>query len=90
MTTPLPTELSSFKNIWAEGLKSVGVSSTKKLAEGAVNCSVGMKPDHFSILPTKRERSAFMHLPDLTIKLPIDSSPEQIGKALRDGFSRCT
>jgi hypothetical protein len=90
MTSPIPTELSAFKDEYAKGLQGIGIAPANKLSYGAVNCSVSMTPDHYSILPTNRERGAFMHLPALTLKLPLDSSREQIGKALRDGFSRCT
>jgi CDI immunity protein len=90
MRAPIATGLGDTNSEWLKGLREIGFASANKLSYQAVCCSVTMTTKSFSILPTKRERRAFLHLPGLTITLPIDSSPEHIGKALRDGFSRCT
>jgi hypothetical protein len=84
--TPVPTDhkAEQQKILW-----TAGVRSWSKLSEG-VCCSVTQKPQEISILPTRVEGRAFMHMPDLTIRLAADSPPEQVGRALREGFQRCT
>jgi len=70
-------------------LHAAGVRSWSKLTDG-VCCSVTQKPHEVSILPTRSESRAFMHMPELTVRIPADSTPEQIARALREGFQRCT
>jgi hypothetical protein len=84
--TPVPTD---HKAEQQKILRTAGVRSWSKLSEG-VCCSVTQKPQEISILPTRVERRAFMHMPDLTIRVAADSPPEQVGRALREGFQRCT
>ena len=84
-TTPIPYD---FKAEQKKVLNNAGVRSWSKLAEG-VSCSVSQKPDEISILPTRSAGRGFMHLPQLTIRVLGSSTPEQVGKALREGFKRC-
>jgi hypothetical protein len=84
--TPIPID---HKAEQQKILRAVGVRSWSKLSDGAINCSVRQSPHEISILPTRKEGRAFFHLPQLTVRVPIDSTPEQIGRALREGFQRC-
>ena len=84
--TPVPTD---HKAEQQKILRAAGVRSWSKLSEG-VCCSVTQKPQEISILPTRVEGRAFMHLPDLTVRIVADSTPDQVGRALREGFQRCT
>jgi hypothetical protein len=84
--TPVPTD---HKAEQQKILRTAGVRSWSKLSEGGC-CSVTQKPQEISILPTRVEGRAFMHMPDLTIRVATDSTPEQVGRALREGFQRCT
>jgi hypothetical protein len=84
--TPVPTD---HKSEQKKILRTAGVRSWSKLSEG-VYCSVTQKPEEISVLPTRGEGRAFVHMPDLTIRLAPDSPPEQVGRALREGFQRCT
>jgi len=74
--TPVPTD---HKAEQQKILRTAGVRSWSKLSEG-ISCSITQKAQEVSI----------MHLPDLTVRVAADSPPEQIGRALRDGFQRCT
>src|SRR2546430_1126581 len=80
--TPVPTD---HKTEQQKILRTAGVRSWSKLSEG-VSCSVTQKAHEISILPTRREGRAFMHVPDLTIRVATNSPPEQVGRALREGF----
>ena len=84
--TPIPYD---FKAEQKKVLSNAGVRSWSKLADG-VSCSASQKPHEISIMPTRSEGRGFMHLPELTIRIPADSTSEQVGKALREGFQRCT
>ena len=83
--TPVPTD---HKAEQQRILRTAGVRSWSKLSEG-VCCSVTQKPQELSILPTRREGRSFMHMPELTIRIVDDSTPEEVGRALREGFQRC-
>lgn len=85
-TAPIPDDLKAEQK---KILSNAGVKSWSKLAEG-VSCSVSQRSAEISILPTRSEGRGFMHLPELAIRIPGGSTPEQVGKALRDGFQRCT
>ena len=65
-----------------------GVRSWSKLSEG-LHCSVTQQSQEISFLPTRREGRAFMHMPELTVRVVEDSLPEQVGRALREAFQRC-
>jgi len=84
--TPVPTD---HKAEQQKILRAAGVRSWSKLSK-RVCCSVTQKPQEISILPTRREGGAFMHMPDLTVRVAADSTPEQVGRDLREGFQRCT
>jgi hypothetical protein len=84
--TPVPTD---HKAEQQKILRTAGVRSWSKLSEG-VSCSVTQKAHEISIVPSRREGRAFMHMPDLTIRVTADSPPDQVGRALREGFQRCT
>jgi hypothetical protein len=84
--TPVPTD---HKAEQQKILRTAGVRSWSKLSEG-VSCSITQKAQEILILPTRREGRAFIHLPDLTIRVAAGSPPEQLGRALREGFQRCT
>jgi len=84
--TPVPTD---HKAEQQKILRTAGVRSWSMLSEGAY-CSVTQKPHQISILPSHSESRGFSHLPDLTIHIADDSTLEQVGKALREGFQRCT
>lgn len=84
--TPVPTDPKAEQQ---RILHAAGVRSWSKLTDG-VCCSVTQRPHEVSILPTRSESRAFMHMPELTIRVPADGTPEQVGRALREGFQRCT
>ena len=84
--TPVPTD---HKAEQQKILRTAGVRSWSKLSEG-VCCSITQKPDEISILPMRSEGRAFMHMPELTIRIAQESTPEQVGRVLREGFQRCT
>ncbi len=84
--TPVPTD---HKAEQQKILRTAGVRSWSKLSEGVYR-SVTQKPHEISILPSHSESRGFSHLPDLTIHIADDSTPEQVGRALREGFQRCT
>ena len=83
---PVPTD---YKAEQKKILRTAGVRSWSKLSEG-VCCSITQKPHEISILPTRSEGRAFMHVPELTIRIAEASTPERVGRALREGFQRCT
>ena len=71
-------------------MAAAGVRSWKQFHKGAVNCCISMTPQQITILPTRNEGRAFFHVPEHAIRLLVGSTPEQFGKALREGFVRCT
>jgi lipoate-protein ligase A len=71
-------------------LATAGARSWKQFTDSGVYCYVGMTPQQIAILPTRKERQAFFHVPEQAIKLSVGSTPEECGKSLREGFSRCT
>ncbi len=84
--TPVPTD---HKVEQQKIPKTAGVRSWSKLSEG-VYCSITQKPAEILILPSNSESRGFSHLPDLTIRIAPDCTPEQVGRALREAFQRCT
>jgi hypothetical protein len=71
-------------------LAAAGVRSWVKLSESTTYCSVLMKPQEMSITPSRNDGRGFGFLPaELTVKLPSGSTPDRVGQALREGFSRC-
>lgn len=42
------------------------------------------------VLPTRLEGRAFTPVLELKVRIPENSTPEEVGRALRDGFKRCT
>jgi hypothetical protein len=86
LVTPVPTD---HKAEQQKIPRTAGVRSWTKLSEG-VCCSVTRESQEISILPTRVQGRAFMHMPDLTIRIAAGSTPEQVGRALREGFQRCT
>jgi hypothetical protein len=84
--TPVPVD---HKAEQQKVLRTAGVRSWSKLSEG-VHCSVTQMPQEISILPSNSESRGFAHLPEFTIRIAVDSTPKQVGRALRDGFQRCT
>jgi hypothetical protein len=83
---PIPYD---FKAEQKKVLSNAGVRSWSKLGEAA-SCSVSRNSHEISILPTCSDGHGFAHRPELTIRIPSNSTPEQIGQALREGFKRCT
>ncbi|HWL51885.1 MAG TPA: contact-dependent growth inhibition system immunity protein [Chthoniobacteraceae bacterium] len=83
--TPVPTD---HKAEQKKILRTAGVRSWSKLSEG-VYCSITQTPDAISILPSNSKNRGFSHLPDLIARIAPDSTPEQVGRALREGFQRC-
>jgi len=84
---PPPTDLKSEQQ---KLFASVGAQSWKQFNKSVVYCHIGLKPERITILPTRNEGRTFFHVPEQSLKLPKESTPEQFGKALRDGFLRCT
>ena len=84
--TPIPYD---FKAEQKKVLSIAGVRSWSKLGESA-SCSVSQNSHEISILSTCSDGHGFAHKPELTIRIPGSSTPEQIGRALREGFQRCT
>jgi hypothetical protein len=83
--TPVPTD---HKAEQQKILRTAGVRSWKKLGEG-VCCSVTEKPHEISILPSHSNGRGFAYLPDAIIRIAAGCAPEQVGRALREGFQRC-
>jgi hypothetical protein len=65
------------------------VRSRSILSKG-VCCSVVQLHGEIWILPTRREGRAVTQVLELKARIPENSEPEQVGRALRDGFRRCT
>jgi hypothetical protein len=84
--TPVPTD---HKAEQQKILRTAGVRSWSKLSDG-VYCSITQTPQEISILPTRCEGRAFMHMPELAVRIAPDSTSEQVGRALREGFQKCT
>ena len=71
--------------------EAAGVRSWSTFRQKASYCCVCFTPKEISILPSKYERGAFLFLgKDADIHISSISTPEQVGRALREGFSRCT
>ena len=85
-TVPVPSDRKAEQEKLVQG---TGVRSWGDLSRGAIHCSVTQTPAEISILPTAEEDGGFTHVPEETVRVAAASTPEQIGKALRDGFQRC-
>jgi hypothetical protein len=68
-------------------LQAAGVRSWKKITEG-LSCHVTQIGSEISILPTRREGRAFIHVPELTVRVLLENGLESIGRALRDGLGK--
>ena len=65
------------------------VRSWSNLSKG-VCCTVVQMHGEIWILPTRLEGRVFTPVLELKVPIPENSSPEEVGRALRDGFRRCT
>lgn len=83
--TPIPTD---HKSEQRKILQAAGVRSWTRLSEG-VHCSVVQEPSGISILPSRRESRAFMHIPELTVRVHSGSDPAEVGRALKAAFQKC-
>ena len=68
---------------------AAGVRSWKRFYAGTRHCFVSATPERITIGPSMLKRGAFVGLRDADIILDTPVSPEQLGGALRVGFSRC-
>jgi hypothetical protein len=73
--------------------KTVGTDENVRLLSNlskGVCCSVVQMHGEIWILPTRREGRAVTQVLELKVRIPESSTPEEVGRALRDGFRRCT
>jgi len=91
-TTPVPADLKQdLKPVRQELFRLAGVRSSAKFNDGAAYCNIWQTPSDISINPSHNEGRGYSFLGrGSSIRLSTASEPEQIGKALRVGFSRCT
>ena len=66
-----------------------GVRSLKKLYDEARYCSIYATPQRITISPHTLERGAFVGLRDREVIVDSPTPPEDLGRALTEGFSRC-
>jgi hypothetical protein len=83
---PVPTD---YKALMEKIVGTDNVRSSSNLSKG-VCCSVVQLHGEIWILPTRREGRAVTQVLELKARIPENSEPEQVGRALRDGFRRCT
>jgi hypothetical protein len=91
-TTPVPADLKQdLKQARQELLCLAGVRSSTRFNDGAAHCNIWQTPSDISINPSQNDGRGFSFLgKSFSLRLSTASEPEQIGKALREGFSRCT
>jgi hypothetical protein len=80
---------------WIQKIMSVyGYKTKRTLFQKMINCSLEMDEGIITIFPSHHEKLEAWSGKGLTekdyVKVPADSSPEEIGAALRLAFSRCT
>jgi len=78
----------------APRLKAAGVRSEKAFQSGARSVDVERAGRDLQIEPsrnggTQGDGKGFVPLPELTITLPLNSSAEALGEAVRAGLERC-
>jgi hypothetical protein len=91
-TVPHPT---SWKGLSTARLNAAGVKSEWAFQLGTRSLSAEREAQKLRIEPsrnggTKRDAKGFEPLPELSISLPLNSSAETIGAAIRACFERCT
>jgi hypothetical protein len=86
-TMPVPANL---KDEREKIFKACKVRSWNALCENALLCNISQTSEQMSFLPTQRDGRSFNHLPDLTIKIEVTASSEEIGKTLRRCFQVCS
>jgi hypothetical protein len=70
-------------------LAAAGVKSWARLNDGAVYCFVSETPEHIRIGPSTYERGAFLGLKAADIRLARPFAAVDVGRGLREGFSKC-
>ena len=71
-------------------LKAAGCSSWRRLSDGAVCCTITAKDGQLTVLPTKKSKGSFLHLPNAAVSVEEHSAPEAIGSAVRDAWNMST
>lgn len=90
-TVPHPT---SWRGLEAARLKAAGVKSERAFQLNARSVSVDRAGDSLRIEPsrnggTRGDTKGFAPLPELSTSLPLNSSVEAIGTAVRASLERC-
>ena len=90
-TVPHPT---SWKGLGTARLNAAGVKSEKAFQQGARSLSAERGAQGFRIEPsrnggTKGDLKGFEPLPELSLSLPLTSSAETLGAAIRACFEKC-
>jgi hypothetical protein len=82
---PVPTD---YKALREKDGGTDNMQSWSNLSKGAC-CSVVQMHGEIWILPTRREGRTVTQVLELNARISENSEPEQVGRALRDGFRRC-
>ena len=82
---PVPDDI---KAVSEKIVRSANIRLGSELGKCAC-CSVVQNQSEIWILPTRREGRDFTQMLELTVRIPTNSTPEQVGRALRDRFQRC-
>jgi len=82
---PLPDD---FDREAQKVLKAAGVSSWRRLSEGAVCCSISAHDGRIFMTPSTRSGSSFVYLSTGIVEVAEDAGPESMGVAVREAWSR--
>ena len=85
LVAPLPPDFEALERKIA---RSENVRTWSNSNKGLC-CSVVQMHGEIWILPTRREGRTVTQVLKLKVRIPENSTPEQVGRALRDGFRRC-
>jgi hypothetical protein len=82
---PLPDD---FERESRKVLKAAGVSSWRRLSEGAVCCSISAHDGRIFVTPSQRNAGSFIHLSSGIVEIAADAEAETFGVAVREAWSR--
>ncbi|WP_237732410.1 contact-dependent growth inhibition system immunity protein [Flavobacterium sp. UGB4466] len=84
--------LEDHKTRLSEYLKGIGVKTIKALHDNSINLSLYVRDGIINFVPWENmgsKRGFVGYSDDLTVRLPFDSSKEELTKALELALSRC-
>lgn len=81
----------SFEGMPEPLLDAAGVKTWAIFSKGALSCLISEDKSEIIVTPSRRAKAkgAYLHAPDLEVKLALPASDEQIGTAVREALSRC-